>query len=183
MFWHERLIGMATVSQIQPSWILVSEHGDGEMLALALKQLGYRPRRGSSTRGGTKALLQMLRGDDGDMGVAITPDGPRGPAQELGKGVIFLASRAGLPIYPMTTSFSACWKLPTWDRLILPAPFSQAITVLGEPIHVPAKLRREELEMHRQQIEQALRSLTEDTDRNFDQLFPTARRRSELDWY
>ena len=111
------------------------------------------------------------------MGVAITPDGPRGPAQQLGKGTIFLASRAGLPIYPMTSSFSYSWQLPTWDRLVVPAPFTRALTILGEPIHVPAKLHREGIEEYRQKIEGALRTLTEETDRDFDKLFAAARQR------
>src|SRR5262249_14865455 len=93
--------------------------------------------------------------------VAITPDGPRGPRRRLQPGVISLSSMTGIPIVPNGFAYSAAWRLRTWDRLALPKPCSEVIHVSGDPIHIPSELDKEQLEMYRQRVENAMVEVTE----------------------
>lgn len=105
-FWHGRLLMMPKVYSGKGAYILISQHMDGEMIARTMSNFGYGSIRGSTTRGGTVALRQMLRVAREGFDLAVTPDGPRGPRQIVQPGVIELAKLTGLPIFPVTFSAS-----------------------------------------------------------------------------
>ncbi len=178
VFWHQRILLLAGSFPKSGFRVLVSQHGDGEMIARVIRGLDMKPIRGSSTRGGARACLEILREKEqnGRLNVGLTPDGPRGPPHVFQEGAIFLASRTGLPIHPITLSARRFLRLPTWDGFILPCPFTRAIAHLGEPLIVPPDIDREAAEKLRQEAERRLRELTESTDRDFNELYRKAAR-------
>ena len=117
--------------------VLISEHADGQMIAEACRHLGFRVVRGSATRGGVEAVRQMVRRSR-SAHLAITPDGPRGPRRQVQPGVVYLAAPTGLPIVPFGIAFERAWRMNSWDRFAVPWPWSGAVCVTAEPIHVPA---------------------------------------------
>ena len=176
VFWHQRMLALAGSFRNSGFRVLISEHGDGEMIARIIARLGMRPVRGSATRGGARAVLELLRDEKDGVRIAITPDGPRGPRHFLHEGTVYLASRAGLAIHPVAVAFKRYRELPTWDGFILPAPFSPALVRVGVPIRVPPGLDRDAMEAERKRVEEALRQLTESTDREFADLYARARK-------
>jgi hypothetical protein len=176
VLWHQRLFTLGGCLRNAQFLALVSGHADGEMLARLLSGLGFRPVRGSSTRGGTRAILELLHASERGLRVAITPDGPRGPRFFVQPGPVYLSSRSGLVVYPVTASFAKAWSLSTWDEFKLPRPFTRTLLRLGDPHQVPPDLDREAIEAWRLRIERSLRQLTEDTDLRFDALYREARR-------
>jgi lysophospholipid acyltransferase (LPLAT)-like uncharacterized protein len=163
-FWHGRMLILCYSHRRQQIHIMVSEHRDGEMIARTVGLLGFVPVRGSTTRGGLRALFQMADRVTAGYDVAITPDGPRGPRFKIQQGVIILAQRTGMPIVPVANSASFRKTLSSWDRYLIPLPFSRVVVVLGEPIFVPRQLTAEEMEGKRIQVERALTALTRQAD-------------------
>lgn len=141
---------------------LVSASRDGAFLAAMLECFGIKPVRGSSSRRGPRALLELTTWAEKGYNLAITPDGPRGPAQVVQGGVMMLAQVTGLPILPF--SYSARWKLrvKSWDRFIIPLPFSRCEMKLGTPLRVPADATDEQRETLRRQLEKALNEMSGD---------------------
>ncbi|MCR4414780.1 MAG: lysophospholipid acyltransferase family protein [Thermoguttaceae bacterium] len=166
-FWHESLLAPAKIKTRVK--VLVSQSADGEFIALVCKHLGIGVVRGSTTRGGAKGLLDLLR-EGRDAHLAITPDGPRGPRRQVKPGVAFLASHTGLPVVPVGVGFTRAWRAGSWDRFAIPHPFSTLVGVLGEPIAVPVGLDAGALETHRRRIEQAMLAATEAAETCADQL-------------
>jgi len=154
--WHGRMLISIFHHRGQGIRVMVSQHRDGEFIARVIRHLGYEPIRGSSSQGGARALKEMLdRAADGtDM--AITPDGPRGPRCRVQPGVIYLAKLTGRPIIPLTSGAGRGRLLSSWDRLLLPYPFSRCVVLYGEPIWVPADSFPEELEERRRELEDRL---------------------------
>lgn len=159
--YHRDLWNIICMIRDQGVTSMVSEHRDGEIIARVLESYGFRNARGSSTRGGARALMDFLRvGKQGDM--AITVDGPRGPPEVVKEGVVFAASRTGCPIYPVGIASSRAWRAKSWDRLVVGKPFARVTIGLGPAIHVPRKLAREEIGSWCRRVEQALVSVAQD---------------------
>jgi len=116
--------------------VLISEHGDGEIAARAAERMGYRTIRGSSRRGAERALLALAREAEGGAHVAVTPDGPRGPAESFAPGALIAAQRAGAPIVLLRAEASRAWRLRSWDRFIIPKPFARVTIFVSAPIPV-----------------------------------------------
>lgn len=161
-FWH-RHVGIAPYFSTPFRWVcLASRSRDGELLARIMFHLGGRSVRGSSGRmdgrnkGGASSLRQLARLAQGGTFPIFTPDGPNGPEDKVKPGVIFLASRTGLPIYPAGFAVSRCVRLPTWDKTIIPLPFARAVISYGEPLKVPSPIDGPELEAHRAELERRL---------------------------
>ena len=126
--------------------VMISEHRDGEFIARIVQHLGFDTARGSSTRGGARALLELARsGRDRGTDLMLTVDGPRGPAREVKEGVVLLASRAGLPIVPLRIVADRAWHARSWDRLAVAKPFARVAAAFGDEIRVPADAGREDL--------------------------------------
>ncbi len=159
-FWHSRLLPLAYTHRGRGAAVLVSRSRDGELIAGIIQRLGFATARGSSSRGAGEAVLELLRwGEQGHV-LAVTPDGPRGPAEEVKPGLVFLASRTGYPIIPVATAASAATILPSWDGFRIPRPFSRVVVAYGEPIRVPADLSAEQAEIWRGRVAAALREHT-----------------------
>jgi lysophospholipid acyltransferase (LPLAT)-like uncharacterized protein len=122
--------------------ILVSEHRDGEIIATVAESLGYGTIRGSTTRGGERALLSLIRVLEEGLEVAVTPDGPRGPAWRYQPGALVAAARARVPILPIAAYVDRAWRLRSWDRFIVPKPFATVTVAYGDPVMVDADSAR-----------------------------------------
>lgn len=159
-FWHETILLPAFHYGRPDCYALISQHADGQLIAEACRHLGFRTVRGSTRRGGIEATRELLRVGKKGNHVGVTPDGPRGPRRQVQPGIIYLASRTGLPIIPVGVGFRRPWRMRSWDRFALPRPWSDAALVTGEPISVPPDLDREAIERYRQLLEQALHEVT-----------------------
>lgn len=136
VFWHGQMLPLVRVHQGQGVVVLVSEHGDGELIAGILESRGFSTARGSSTRGGSRGLRELVRAARAGHDLAVTPDGPRGPAGQCKPGVVTAARLAGLPIVPVVCAAERAWYLNSWDRFALPRPFSAVNVIYGPPIEV-----------------------------------------------
>ena len=141
---------------------LVSASKDGGFLAGILECFGVHPVRGSSSRRGPQALLELTSWAERGYDLAITPDGPRGPRYVVQEGVMGLAQVTGFPIVPV--SYSLGWKLQakSWDQFQIPLPFSRCEMVLGKAVRVPREVSDAEREVLRQQLERTLREISRD---------------------
>jgi lysophospholipid acyltransferase (LPLAT)-like uncharacterized protein len=166
-FWHGRMFILAYSHRWQKIHILISQHRDGEYITRIIHRLGFVSVRGSTTRGGSKAIFEMCDKVASGYDVGITPDGPKGPRFKVQPGTIYMAQRSGLPIIPITASAENRWTLSTWDGFIIPKPFSRAVVMLGEPTHVPSESSPEELERIRIDCERKMQELTEKADNYF----------------
>ncbi len=136
--WHGRTLLSLYRYRNRGYWALVSLSRDGDIQAHNFEKFGYQIVRGSTGRGGARAAVQMLRELEKGGVLAFTPDGPRGPARKVQPGVVFFARRSGKPILPLIATATPCKRLTTWDDYLLPAPFSRAAWVFGEPIFIAA---------------------------------------------
>jgi hypothetical protein len=179
-FWHQRMLPFGHTHRRTRARVLISSHGDGDLIARILGRLGLRPVRGSSTRGGSKALRELLADLGSGHDYAFTPDGPRGPPHVFQPGAIYFASRSGLPILLVTIAYARAWKLPTWDGFVVPFPFSRAVVCLEPLVRVPPELGAEEIEEWRARLEQTLRALTAGADDHFAERWAEAVRPDRL---
>jgi len=163
--WHNRLLLFPFVLKrylpARRGAALISTSRDGAILADLVERFGFEVVRGSSSRKGASAIRQLAeviaRGQD----VVITPDGPRGPAYELGQGIVYLAQQSGAQVVPVNLEFSSCWRAKSWDRFILPKPFSKVRIILGPPHRVAATNTDEEFERERLRLQNAMLALVE----------------------
>jgi lysophospholipid acyltransferase (LPLAT)-like uncharacterized protein len=136
LLWHEALLPLLWHHRHQGVAIVVSEAREGRYLAVFASGLGYRSIYGSSTRGGTRALLGAVRELRAGRAVAFTPDGPRGPRRELKPGVVAAAQRGGAAIIPVHAEAERAWRLHSWDRFMIPKPFSRVHIRYGHAFEV-----------------------------------------------
>jgi len=123
LLWHHRREGIA---------VLISEHRDGEIIARIAERLGYATVRGSTSRGASRALIGLVRAVESGRNVAVTPDGPRGPAHVFAPGAAIAAQRSGAPIIPVRVGTARAWRLKSWDRFMIPKPFARIDVHYGE---------------------------------------------------
>jgi lysophospholipid acyltransferase (LPLAT)-like uncharacterized protein len=161
-FWHESLL--APVRFRARVRVLISRHADGELIALAAQRLGFGVVRGSTTRGGGGALVELWDCSQASH-LVFTPDGPRGPRRRVQPGMIVLASRSGLPIVPVGVGYARAWRARSWDRFAVPRPFTRCVLVAGEAVRVPPGVDREGLEAFRRLTEERLLEATEAAER------------------
>jgi lysophospholipid acyltransferase (LPLAT)-like uncharacterized protein len=141
---------------------MVSASKDGGMLARVLEHFGVQPVRGSSSRRGRQALLELTSWAEQGYDLAITPDGPRGPRYIVQDGTAALAQVTGLPIVPVSYFLSSKICLKSWDRFQIPLPFTRCEIRLGEPVRIPRECSDAEREALRVQLEQTLREISQD---------------------
>ena len=163
--WHNRLLIFPFVLRRffsnRGGAALISASRDGELLADAIKRFDFDVVRGSSSRLGASAILQLTDVLASGRDVVITPDGPRGPAYELGPGIIFLAQKSGAPVVPVNMEYSSYWRLKSWDRFILPRPFSKVHVIIGQSHHVRSTSTPEEFETERLHLQGVMMALVE----------------------
>ena len=133
--------------------VMISQSSDGELIASLASRLGLVPVRGSSTRGGRDALMAILRALKKNPGVIHIVDGPTGPKGVIKPGLMAMAQVAGAPIFPVIISAEKAWVMRSWDRFLVPKPFSKVTIRWGDPFPVPRGTRPEQLEELRKQVE------------------------------
>lgn len=168
--WHNRLslsllmyLGYARIMQKKPRLAaMVSASKDGAVVARILEHFGMQPVRGSTSRRGPQALLELTSLSEQGYDLAITPDGPRGPRYVLQSGPLFVAQLTGRAIVPASNYVR--WKIcvKSWDRFQIPLPFSRAEMRFGEPLRVPREATEEEREQLREELERRVLALTVD---------------------
>ena len=174
VFWHGRLMMAPFIRGETDSDVhmLISMHRDGEIIARAVDGFGIKFIRGSSanprkpgkTKHGASAVAQMLAAlDDGDV-VAITPDGPRGPAETVQLGALRIAQRSGAPILAGGVSSSRGWRANSWDRFLLAAPFTRLFYVAADPVFIDKDASDEVIEKHRRELQSRLVEATAKAD-------------------
>jgi lysophospholipid acyltransferase (LPLAT)-like uncharacterized protein len=163
--WHNRLLIFPLVLRRffadRRGAALISASRDGDLLADAIRRFGYEVVRGSTSRLGATAILQLAEVLASKRDVVITPDGPRGPVYELGSGIIFLAQKSGASVLPMNLEYSRCWRLGSWDRFIIPRPFAKVRVLISHPHHVKPTSTPEEFEAERAGLQDAMLALVE----------------------
>lgn len=164
-FWHGRLLPLAFTHREQQVQVLASEHPDGEMLGQVIRRLGFGHVRGSSTRGGARAIRELSRLITSGYDLGMTVDGPRGPRFVVKPGPIQIARISGAPIVPITTGSSRHKTFASWDAFELPAPFTRVRVQYGPPVWVPPDADEAVMETKRIELENILRRTTEDCDR------------------
>ena len=178
--WHAQLLLFVKTHRNTGVRLLISGHGDGQLIAGIVERMGLRKVSGSSTRGGGAAMKVLVEVADDGRGVVITPDGPRGPAYRFRPGAVYLASRTGLPVVPVYARFDRYWELGTWDRFILPKPFSRCVIQTHEEFAIPAGIEREEQESWCRTMEQAHETLAKAAREDFEELFQRGITEAEL---
>ena len=163
--WHNRLLLLPSVFRRflspRPAAALISASHDGDLLAAMVERFGYGTIRGSTSRKAASALLRLTEVFAEGTHLVITPDGPRGPVYQLGQGIIFLAQKCNAAIVPANMEYSSCWRFKSWDRFILPRPFSKVRVILGVPLQIAATPNPEQFESERLRLQEAVMSLVE----------------------
>ena len=134
--WHSSLLPASFQHRKQNIAVLVSQHRDGEIIARVLAAWGNSTVRGSTTRGGARALLAMIGELERGIVVAVTPDGPRGPATKFQSGALVAAQRANVPVVPLLIHADRAWRLKSWDRFMIPKFFARVTIAYGDPAFV-----------------------------------------------
>jgi len=170
-FWHRCLIPACFQWQGRKIAVLTSRSFDGEYIARILEGYGYTPVRGSSTRGGARALLEMRRELESGHAVAFTADGPKGPMYVAKPGPVLLARMTAQPIICFYVALENPWVLSkAWDRFMIPKPFSRALARASKPIHVPSDARN--LSPYHQEMQAALDRVREYAEANVSRAEP-----------
>jgi lysophospholipid acyltransferase (LPLAT)-like uncharacterized protein len=160
-FWHGRILPATFYFRRRGIVVITSENFDGEWIARIIERFGYGTARGSTSRGGLKALKQLVRDMQSGRAAGFTLDGPRGPARVAQQGAVWLAKATGNPLLPFHLEASSHWSLRSWDRTQIPKPFSTVTLVVGEPMDVAKDATEEQLERARVELETRLKRLEE----------------------
>ena len=161
VFWHERIFLTTYWWRNRRIVVLTSKSFDGEYIARFIQRFGYGAVRGSSTRGGVGAVVEMVRLMRSGCTTAFTIDGPKGPPRVAKLGAVLLAKKSGHPICPVTMALERRWIAPTWDNFQVPKPFSRACVFVASPIYVAADADEAELTRKNSQLQATLDELTE----------------------
>ncbi len=141
--WHGELLALLWLHRRERMSVLISQHADGEIIARIARSLGYETVRGSTSRGGVRAVLEIVQVLDSRREVAITPDGPRGPRHEFASGTLAIAQRSGAPVICVRAQASRDWHLRTWDRFVIPKPFARITVAYSDPEVIRAATARD----------------------------------------
>lgn len=165
--WHNRIFTMPPIwrrtgGKGRRSVVLTSASKDGTILAYTMSMFGLGAIRGSSSRRAVSALIGMKKALGEGLDVCVTPDGPRGPCYKVQPGVIKIAQATGVEIIPIHIRYSSAWRLKTWDRFVIPKPFSRVSVVFDHPHRIPQNLGDEAFEAARITLEKCLIEASDD---------------------
>ncbi len=155
-FWHQCVLPCAFYFRATRATILISRSFDGELITRTLGLFGYRAVRGSSSRGGGEGLIGLRRSLDANTPAIFTADGPRGPIYKSKMGPVKLAQRSGAPIGCFHLEPEHCWRTHSWDRFLIPKPFTRIVVSWGHWIEVPPEASDAQIEEHRLRLDEAL---------------------------
>jgi lysophospholipid acyltransferase (LPLAT)-like uncharacterized protein len=157
--WHNRVFFATYFWRRRSIVVMTSQSFDGEYIARFIQRFGYGAARGSSTRGGTGALIELIRLMRKGYPAGFMIDGPRGPRYFAKMGAVLLAKKTGQPILPFTVESAGFWQINSWDRFQIPKPFTRARVLIAPPIYVPIDADERALEAKRDELQQALDAL------------------------
>lgn len=166
--WHGRMFIPIFAQRKRGLVAMVSQHTDGEIIARAVEMLGYKTVRGSSTRGGGKALREMVKLMKSGAHGAMMPDGPRGPKGDFKEGTLILAQLTGAYLVPMTHACSNAKVFGSWDNFVLAKPFSKVVVACGEPVQIPRQLDSEGLTAMKKEMERRMDDLVEQAEKEVE---------------
>jgi lysophospholipid acyltransferase (LPLAT)-like uncharacterized protein len=155
-FWHGRVLAATLYFRDRGIVVITSENFDGEWIARIIRRFGYGTARGSTSRGGARALAQLRRELKAGSPAAFTVDGPRGPAHVAQPGAVWLASATGHPIVPFHIEAASFWTARSWDRHQVPKPGSELVIAIGDPMYVPPRADEPAIEAYRRSLEDVL---------------------------
>lgn len=158
-FWHDRIFLTTYWWRSRRIVVMTSRSFDGEYIARFIQRFGYGAVRGSSTRGGVGAVIEMARLMRSGCTTAFTIDGPTGPPRIAKMGSVLLAKKTGHPVLPVTMALRRYWTVPSWDNFQIPKPFTRAKIYVAPPIYVPADANEAQLEARRDELQRALDEL------------------------
>jgi hypothetical protein len=164
-FWHNRVFLSTYFWQRRRIVVMTSQSFDGEYIARFIQRFGYGAARGSSTRGGVGAIVEMARLMRAGCPTAFTIDGPKGPRYVAKMGAVLLAKKTGYPVLPFTITARRFWQAKSWDAFQVPKPFTRARVLIAPPIRVPPDADETMLEAKREELQRAL----DDLNRRGDQ--------------
>jgi lysophospholipid acyltransferase (LPLAT)-like uncharacterized protein len=165
-FWHQCVLPAAWWHRQRDIVVMTSRSFDGEYIARIIEHLGYRAVRGSSSRGGARALLEMHNHLEHGRLVAFTIDGPRGPRYVAKPGPVLLARNTGVPLSAFHIALEDPWVLNSWDALMIPKPFSRALLRVGKVIRVPADADAQTMERYHAELQAMLDRIREFAEAN-----------------
>lgn len=155
LFWHEFLGVLCPIWAHNNLTLLISQHRDGEWINQVAVALGYKTARGSTTRGGTAALRQLVQSAR-ENPIVVTPDGPRGPRRQMSQGAAYLGAKLQIPIIPVGVGVGSCWRLKTWDQAPIPKPFGKVRVLFGPKLWFPEVVSREQLQLNQLRLQAAM---------------------------
>lgn len=166
-WWHARLLMMPrTACKDWPGYMLISDHRDGGFISDTINLLGIDTIRGSSTRGGAKAMRNMIKAvKEENRHLGITPDGPKGPRETVKRGTVQLAMKTGLAFVPICYATKRHWRINSWDRFYIPQPFTRGVFVFGDPVPVSPD---DDMDDARARAQQAMDETQNRADTYFD---------------
>ena len=170
-WWHNRMLGVIVAhiryyrklvrsGERKGTVALISRNRDARLISNVVARFGIAGVRGSSTSGGAAALLGLIKCINDSLDVHVMPDGPRGPCYNLGSGVVFLSQKTGAPILPIHMEFSHCVRFKSWDRFMVPLPFSRIDLTFGKLEYVAPTATEEEFEAERLRLEKLMQPET-----------------------
>jgi len=160
-FWHNRIFAGTYFFRNRGIVVITSQSFDGEYIARFIQRFGYGTVRGSSTRGGVGALVEMIRLMKRGLPTGFTVDGPKGPKYIAKTGAVLLAKKTGNPMMPFVVEAEKFWKIKSWDNLQIPKPFTRAKVFIPEPVYVPADADETEVENKRLELQSKLDAAVE----------------------
>jgi lysophospholipid acyltransferase (LPLAT)-like uncharacterized protein len=166
-FWHGKMLFGWYYFKNKGFAGLTSQSKDGDILAKVLDNWGYSVVRGSSSKGGSEALNEIVAQINSGKSICITPDGPRGPVFEMKAGAAVAAKKAGVPLFLMGISYKRKSHLKSWDRFEIPHPFSFIKVVFSDPIILPQHLEKEELSARLPEIQKEFEKVQKMADTPF----------------
>jgi lysophospholipid acyltransferase (LPLAT)-like uncharacterized protein len=161
-FWHNRIFAGTYFFRNRGIVVITSQSFDGEYIARFIRRFGYGAVRGSSTRGGTGALIEMIRLMKRGLPTGFTVDGPKGPKYVAKSGAVLLAKKTGNPMMPFVVETENFWTINSWDKLRIPKPFTRARVFIAEPVYVAAEASEIEIENKRLELQSKLDELVAD---------------------
>jgi lysophospholipid acyltransferase (LPLAT)-like uncharacterized protein len=164
VFWHNRIFLTTYWWRNRRIVVMTSRSFDGEYIARFIQRFGYGAVRGSSTRGGVGAVVEMARLMRAGCTTAFTIDGPKGPPYVAKMGAVLLAKKSGHPIVPVTMALAKYWTAPSWDNFQIPKPFTRARVFVAPPIYVASDADEQTLNAKRDELQNVLDDLTKRSD-------------------
>jgi lysophospholipid acyltransferase (LPLAT)-like uncharacterized protein len=164
-FWHGRIFMATYFWRNRGIVVMTSQNRDGEYIARVIRRFGYGAARGSSSRGGRRALVEMIQEMRRNRDVAFTIDGPRGPRYEAKPGAAWIAAKTGNAIFPFHISARKKWTLNSWDHFQIPKPFTRVLVLMAPPIYVAAESTQQQMDEAQRELQASLMDLLERGDR------------------